>query len=51
MCPISIFIRLGLVHVVVVEWLSLKENEEQGNQLTAEGKPRLLFSTRNIATK
>ena len=36
-CPISIFIRLGLVHVVVVEWLSLKETDEQGNQLTAEG--------------
>ena len=37
MCPISIFIRLGLVQVVVVEWLSLKEADEQGNQLTAEG--------------
>ena len=36
-CPKSIFIRLGLVHVVVVEWLSLKETDEQGNQLTDEG--------------
>ena len=37
--PISIlYIRLGLVHVVLVEWLSLKETgaDEQGNQLTAE---------------
>ena len=31
-------IRLGLAHVVVVEWLSLNETDadEQGNQLTAE---------------
>ena len=31
-------IRLGQVHVVVVEWLSLRETgaDEQGNQLTGE---------------
>ena len=40
------------MHVVVVEWLlSLKAtgDDEQGNQLTR--KPRLLFTTRDIATK
>ena len=42
MCPISIFTRLGLVQVVVVEWLSLKETDEQGNQLTAEVHKTLL---------
>ena len=36
--PYVYCIRLGLVNVVVVEWLSLKETgaDEQGNQLTAE---------------